>query len=101
MFEPNEAVVAAGADGWQALHHQLLRRAVSHFFPGATLTISGPASARLQRAPAAARQVQFACAGSQSECSPDQPFSLSAQHPPHTRRLKTSLGLAFHSDTAH
>ncbi len=84
MFEPNEAVVAAGADGWQALHHQLLRRAVSHFFPGATLTISGPASARLQRAPAAARQVQFACAGSQCECRRDHPFSRSERRLLHT-----------------
>jgi len=61
MSDPTEALTADGADGVHALH-QLLRRAVTHFFPGATLTIGGPAAARLQRAPIGAQYVQFALA---------------------------------------
>ena len=84
MIEPNEALTTVGADGLQTLHHQLVRRAVTHFFPGATLTISGPEAARLQRAPAGAQHVQFACAGLQCECRRAHPFSRGERRLLHT-----------------
>src|SRR5258708_39982907 len=84
MIEPNEALMTTGAEGWHALRHQLLRRAVTHFFPGAVLTISGPAAARLQQAPDDAQQVQFACAGSHCECRRFHPFSRSERRLLHT-----------------
>jgi hypothetical protein len=77
MSEPNEVLTTVGTDGLQGLHHQLLRRAVTHFFPDATLTISSPPAARLRRAPAGAQHVQFACAGLQCECRRAHPFSRS------------------------
>jgi len=84
MSDPTEAVMADGADGVHALHHQLLRRAVTHFFPGATLTIGGPAAARLQRAPDGAQHVQFAFAGLHCECRRTHPFSRSERRLLHT-----------------
>ena len=77
MIEPNEALTSVGAERMHPLHHQLLRRVVTHFFPGATLTISGPAAARLQPATAGAHHVQFSCAGSRCECRRALPFSHS------------------------
>jgi DNA integrity scanning protein DisA with diadenylate cyclase activity len=77
MSEPNEVLAPVGADGLQAIHHQLLRRAVTHFFPDATLTIGGPAVARPQRALAGAQPVQFECAGSHCHCRRARPFSRS------------------------
>jgi hypothetical protein len=85
MRERNEALTTVGADGLQALHHQLLRRAVTHFFPDATLKISGPAAARPQRTSAGAQHVQFACGGSHCECRRAHPFTRSE------RRLLDSL----------
>src|SRR6266850_4399897 len=75
MSEPNEALTTVGAARVHTLHHQLVRRAVTHFFPTATLTIGGPEAARFQRAPAGAQHVQFACAGLQCECRRAHPFS--------------------------
>ena len=46
MVEPREALTAAGTEGVHSLHHQLLRRAVTHFFPDATLIVNGPEAAR-------------------------------------------------------
>jgi hypothetical protein len=86
MIEPREALTVAGADGVHSLHHQLLRRAVTHFFPGATLFINGPETARLRRSPAGAQHVRFACAGLRCECRRSYPFSRSE------RRLLHILG---------
>jgi hypothetical protein len=77
MIEPNEALTTAGADGVHTFHHQLVRRAVIHFFPGTTVTIGGPAAARYEPAPAGALHVQFACAGLHCECRRAYPFSRS------------------------
>jgi hypothetical protein len=84
MIEPNGARTTVGADGVHTLHHQLVRRAIAHFFPSATLTIGGPEAARLQRAPASATHVRFACAGLSCECRRAHPFSLSEQRLLHT-----------------
>src|SRR6267142_535424 len=84
MSDRTEALTADGADGVNALHQQLLRRAVTHFFPGATLTIGGPAVARLQRAPDGAQHVQFAFAGLHCECRRTHPFSRSERRLLHT-----------------
>jgi hypothetical protein len=86
MIEPREALTAAGADGPQSIHHQLLRRAVTHFFPGATLIVNGPEAARSQRAPTGAQYARFACAGLRCECRRAHPFSHSE------RRLLHLLG---------
>jgi DNA integrity scanning protein DisA with diadenylate cyclase activity len=77
MIEPREALTAAGTDGAHSLHRQLLRRAVTHFFPGATPIVDGPEAARLQRSPAGAPHVRFACAGLRCECQRAHPFSHS------------------------
>jgi DNA integrity scanning protein DisA with diadenylate cyclase activity len=76
MSEPNQALTTGSADG-HSLHHQLLRRAIAHFFPGATLTIGGPEAPGFQRAPAGARHVQLMCVGLHCECSRAHPFSRS------------------------
>jgi hypothetical protein len=83
-LEPNETLTTVGADGMQTLHHQLLRRVVTHFFRGATLTISGPEAARLQREPAGAQHVQFACGVFHCECRRAHPFSRSERTLLHT-----------------
>jgi hypothetical protein len=75
MIEPREALTAAGTDGVHSLHQQLLRRAVTHFFPGATLIINGPEAARPPQAPGGAPQFRFACAGLRCECRRPYPFS--------------------------
>jgi DNA integrity scanning protein DisA with diadenylate cyclase activity len=84
MSEPNEAVTTVASDGVHSLHHQLVRRAVSHFLPDATLTIGGPEAARLQPARAGPQHVQFACAGLHCECRRDHPFSRSERRLLHT-----------------
>jgi len=86
MVEPREAVTAAGTDGAHSLHHKLLRRAVTHFFPGATLIVNGLEAARPRRAPDGAPHVRFACAGLRCECRRANPFSRSE------RRLLHLLG---------
>jgi DNA integrity scanning protein DisA with diadenylate cyclase activity len=86
MIEPRDALPAAGTDGAHSLHHQLLRRAVTHFFPGATLIVNGPEAARRQRAPAGAQHARFACAGLRCECRRAHSFSHSE------RRLLHLLG---------
>jgi hypothetical protein len=86
MIEPREALPAAGTDGAHSLHHQLLRRAVTHFFPGATLIVNGPEAARHQRPPDGAQHVRFVCAGLRCECRRPHPFSHSE------RRLLHHLG---------
>jgi hypothetical protein len=72
------------ADASHAIHHQLLRRAVTHFFPGSTLTVRGPAAARLQPAPDGPQQVLLACAGSLCECQRFHPFSRGERRLLHT-----------------
>ena len=77
MIETNGALTTVGADRLHTVQHQLLRRGVTHFLPDATLTISGPAVARLQPAPAGAQHVRCACAGSRCECRRAHRFSRS------------------------
>jgi hypothetical protein len=86
MVEPRQALTAAGTDGVHTLHHQLLRRAVTHFFPDATLIVSGPEAARSRRAPVGAQHVRFVCAGLRCECRRASPFGRSE------RRLLHLLG---------